>query len=99
MIIAVRPIRDYVDTLVREFCGTQSRAAEFGYPLGNTPWRRAALEEDAKTSKKRGRPNKMNDPELIAMVEQALTQASQPSSRLSWGPQEGEWKLVRRCTH
>ena len=42
----------------------------------------------------RGRKSKVDNPEVIAMVERALQDVSQPSSRLSWSPAKQEWLIA-----
>ncbi|CAK9019088.1 unnamed protein product [Durusdinium trenchii] len=62
--------------------------------MGRIRWKRAGEQNREPALRKRGRPDKKNNPQLIEMVEQALSAASQPSSRLSWDPQDQEWKIV-----
>jgi len=89
----VLAVRRYVDSLVREYCGTQKSASDFGYPLGRVRWDGGAAGATSAPAK-RGRPNKIDNPEVIAKVEAAFAASSQPSSRLCWDHKSEQWMLV-----
>ncbi|CAK9082215.1 unnamed protein product [Durusdinium trenchii] len=83
--------------MVREFCGTLPRAKEFGYGIGKSRWERAGVVEK-EPQRQRGRPNKTENKQLIALVDKAFAETSQPSSRLSWDPRAQEWMIVNTLT-
>ena len=62
--------------------------------MGRQRWSNASMEPAESSSGKRGRPSKVSDPKLVAMVEKALQDKSQPSSRLSWSRDKEDWVVV-----
>ena len=97
---AVAEIRSEVDHLIRNVFKERSRVQELGYPVGQMRWRKAA-QECLSSSSKRGRPSKVNDPQLIELVQDRLQAHSQSSSRLCTTKKvdgEDRWQLVRTMT-
>ena len=96
---SVAAFRDYVDKLIGALCSSREEAAELGYAVGQRRWDKSQEKaEDAFVRKARCRRSKMDDPELIAEVERALSEHSQDSSRICFDKNSQSWVPVRTMT-
>ena len=63
--------------------------------MGRVRWVNAGEQaEAASSSRPRGRPSKIENANVIRMVEAAFLETSQPSSRLCWNREQEEWMLA-----
>ena len=79
--LALQPVRDYVDALVRKVCKEQQTCREHGYIMGRSRWSRAAAFE-TNWRQPAGRKSKIHDANLIELVRAQLLKNSAASSNL-----------------
>lgn len=97
--LAIAEVRVQVDALLRNVFSNRSTVQALGFPIGRQRWERATGTDTIFF--KRGRPSKVDDPQMIELVQDRLQAHSQSSSRLCVAAKTGdkqEWQLVRTMT-
>lgn len=93
---ALQPVRDHLDSLVRKVLQDQQRCREHGYIMGASRWRHTGAASSER--RPRGRKSKVNNPELLKMVQEQFRQCSAPSSNLCVKRGTGELVLSHTLT-